>query len=558
MSPAGDRWRQPVIAAYVLAILLIFIARFNGINDVIHPFLQRAVDPSLYALSPHIGRSLVPGSSVLFDLIGRFRLDLTQPLFILPLYALTCLLSGIAVDRISRHIFLISDPLLRLFILFATLFADGKLINLNKSSWILDHNFSFTFVAASLRFWFIYAFLRGRLLAMSLILVPINILSFKVGWPLTLMAAALLAWRRDRSLRHWGMLALSLVAPAMAALQAPAAMSASEAAQIFDILGSIHASEDNPFLGPPLQWLLFPLGCAWAWRLTGGYSPETGDRMRIAVLMSLLIFVLGGIVLTIDVAPLKLPLAVLLSPARALETASFLIYMLVLVHVLTAPGLNRPQRCALLLSLMLLKLTPGYVWVVLSALLLLTAALMRWPRFAQLDRNVDPAGALAAMAILAPVIGIFFAFNLAGNRAQQNYDRVIGFYDHRIPGEAVAMLRAIAAEKPDRLLIFGTAGQPGGASHWNALARKSGIDGDPYYLPRLDDIRRQQADNALYDHVQTGLAAGRIAPALSDALARQSVSLLLPAASGAAMPGWHISRRYGSWVEMTAPARPGG
>lgn len=552
MTLDADRHHRLLIAAYGLAIALLVIARFNGINDVIHPFLQRAVDPSLYALSPAIRHSLVPGSSFLFGLIDRFHLDLTHPAFILPIYAVTCLLSGIAVDRISRDVFQQIEAPPRLFILFAALFADGKLINLNKSSWVLDHNFSFTFLAASLRFWFLHAFLSGRVLAMSLLLIPINILSFKVGWPITLMAMALLAWRREGSPLAWGALALSMVAPVVAALHAPIAAPASEAARIFDIVNALHASEDNPFLGPPLQWLLFPLGCVWAWRLTDGYAPDSRDAFRIGILLSLLVFLAGGLLLSVSIPYFRLPLLVLLSPARALETASLLIYLLVLVRVLTIPGVGTAQRCTLLMSVMILKLTPSHVWVLLSLGFLLLAALLRSPKLARLDRGTDPAGAIAAFAILAPVIGIFFASNLAGNRAQQRYDPIIGFYDHRIPADAVAMLRAIAMERPDRLILFGAAGQPGAASHWNNLARKSGIDGDPYYLPRLTDILRQQADNELNDKVQAGLVSGHVDLALSTTLARRGVSLVLPVKFMGAVPDWHVVHRYGSWVELAS------
>ncbi|RYD92843.1 MAG: hypothetical protein EOP61_24755, partial [Sphingomonadales bacterium] len=50
--PAGDPRSgrdRTTIALLTAAILLVLFARFNSINGVILPYLQRATDPGLYA-----------------------------------------------------------------------------------------------------------------------------------------------------------------------------------------------------------------------------------------------------------------------------------------------------------------------------------------------------------------------------------------------------------------------------------------------------------------------------------------------------------------------------
>jgi len=66
------------------------------------------------------------------------------------------------------------------------------------------------------------AFAFGRLadrigrrpVLMAAVVVPINLFAFKVGWPLVLIAGAVMMWRRERSPWPWALLAVAMIAPA--------------------------------------------------------------------------------------------------------------------------------------------------------------------------------------------------------------------------------------------------------------------------------------------------------------------------------------------------------
>ena len=106
----------------------------------------------------------------------------------------------------------------------------------------------------------------------------------------------------------------------------------SEAAAIFNVLNIAYSEEDNPFAGRPVSIALFAAGCGFLWWTSDGLASTIRDRIRIVVLVSLAVFVGGGAYLGFAHIVWPIPSIVLLSPARALDTAALLIYLLVLVR----------------------------------------------------------------------------------------------------------------------------------------------------------------------------------------------------------------------------------
>ena len=561
-TAAGRIRNRLAIALLAIGMALLLFARFNSINGVIHPYLQRAVDPDLYALDVFINKAVIKNSSILFDLLDYLVIDLTNPVFIIASYVVISGLAGAAILLLLKNVFSVQDLPLRLALLFALIFADAKLVILNKAGWILEHNFSLSFVACALRLWFLYFALSRNFLAMAIVLIPINLIAIKVGWPLVGFAVLLLVQARHRSLLTWAMLVLSLVVPAVTALQTQVALAPEERAAIFDIIKLSHPHEDNPFAGPLLQYPLYLGGTALAWFLAGRIEPKVAAPIRAILLASLLIFVLGGIYLEYLSAIFPVPMAVLLSPARALELAGFVIYLLLLLWTARTPLLAGIERGVAMLALILLKLTPDYKWVVLALALALAAIALRILRGAWEKRGktwpLDIRGMSLplGLGLLAPLIGIFFAFNLSGLRTVYRYDSLLGFYDAATPADAMPMLRAVAAEKADRRIIFVWQAKGLSKGPWSLQVRKSGISGDPYYLARLNDIREQAIANAVEDKLFEGLRRGHVSAEVARALAAYRVTLIIPAGLASAVAGWRTARAYGPWLEMAPPSQP--
>ena len=161
---------------------------------------------------------MVPDSTPLFAALAAWRVDLTGPGFILPAYLLVNLLAGAGIWRLLGAGLGLPGGLPRAALLFALAFADFKLVGFNKSSWLGEHNFSFTFVAVALRIWVLAALFEARYARAAALVVLVNLLSFKVGWPLVGFLALLALPQGLGGWRVWLLLALSLVWPGLAAL----------------------------------------------------------------------------------------------------------------------------------------------------------------------------------------------------------------------------------------------------------------------------------------------------------------------------------------------------
>lgn len=547
------------LAGLGIGILLLAYARFNAMDGVVLPFLQMDAHPGLYRLDHALTHSMVPASSIVFALLARWHADLTTPLFILPTYLLVTAVAGLGVWRLLGRGFGVDDPLLRAGLLFALALADFKFIGLNKSGWLNEHNFSLTFLACALRFWFLAFLLEGRLVAMAALLIPINILSFKVGWPASGMALLMLLIMRSRSPAAWGLLVASLVVPAWAALHAPH-LAPGEAAPMFAALKTIYPAEDNPFGGPAAQFILFPAAMMFSLWALRWLPRDLAGRVSVVLLGSLAIWLVGGLYLTLGGRFLPLPMAVLLSPARGLELGCFVMYLLILLWIARAPELGAVERALLALAMMMLKVTPDGKWIKLPLLIALAAlvvfALRKLAERGGLRffRRFEAITLSCALAVMAPLIGVFFALNLSGLRTAYRYDPVIGFYDAAIPPPAHAMLDAIAHQPGDRRILFVWQHKDWAVVPWNPLARKSGINGDPYYMPNLADLREQRRESALADAVVDGVKHGRIDAGTTAGLASLNTTLAVQAHAASAAPGWRKVADYGGWVELAPPS----
>lgn len=552
------RWTAGLLL--IAGIGLMLIARFQNVNPVVFPFLQMAADPSLYAADVYLRNAIVAGSSPLFPLLAAVRFDITQPAPVVALYLLAAALGGWAVHRLLTEALGVRDRLTALMLLFLAIFADAKLMAFHKGGWIFEHNFSLTMLAATGRLWFVYAALTGRSLLMTAVLIPINLFTFKVGWPLVLIAGALMLWRRERAPWPWLLLALSMVGPAWAALSGSADLSMQEARAVLDTLKAAHATEDDPFAISWASKLLFAGGVAFlAWRATAFPEPVR-SALRVTAAVSVAIFVGGGLYLAFSALLPPVPAVVLLSPARALETATLLAYLVALVEVARARSLKATEKVPLLLALAILKVTPDLTWIALALALTLAAGAV-WVVRTWAERRVPIVGRLASglslpllIGLAAPLMGAVFALNLTGGRMVHVYQTGLGFRDASIPAEASTMLAAMRQEQADRRRVFiRPIGDGWEAVAWNAYARSSGMVGDVYYLPTPALIERQTRMNTLVGRLVAELESGRVSAVTAVGLGRCHAHLVAPRSAAPALPGWTVVKPYGGWAEFKPP-----
>jgi hypothetical protein len=552
--------------AYVslwVSILLLVCARFNGVSGVVLPFLQQAANPALYPADDYVRHSLVPHATLIFVALKHWQIDLTNPAFLIVSYLFVSAVAGLAVWRILERTFDVDDRLLRTALLFALIFADFKLIQFNKSSWLSEHNFSLTFVAGALRLWFLALLLERRVAAAAAILIPINLLSFKVGWPLIGFLVVSLGCMRVGSVAAWGLLVASLIAPGYSALHNPVG-TASEPGYVYEVWNQCYPEEDNPFSGTPVQALLFLGGTFLAWRSLPTLRADL--RVPIASILagSFLIWLAGGLYLTYLGSLLPLPVVVLLSPARALELPGLLVYLLLLLWLLRSSALADVERFLLAMALMVLKVTESNTWVNLSIAIATVAVALLGCRLLALRTNRSLAFLNTRMplpmglAFVAPIIGLFFALNVSGQRATYRVDPVLGIREVNLPEDAARLLKMIASRPGDQRLVAMWPQKGDGLMNWNYLARKSGVAGDLYYVASPDQIRvLRYRNDFLLDFVKR-LQSGKIDAETTRRFESLDASLLIPASYIPALAGWEVVADGDNWKEVRPPSHRSG
>jgi hypothetical protein len=552
--------RGGTAALFVLAIAMMLAARFQNVNPVVMPFLQKAANPALYAQDMYVNAAIVARSSPVFGLFEAMRFDMTAATAVIAAYLAAAALAGWGVWRILTGPLGVRAPVTALMLLFLAVFADFKLVEFNKGGWIFEHNFSLTMLAAAGRIWFLYAILTWRPVLMAAVLIPINLFAFKVGWPLVLIAGAMLLWRRERSPWPWGLLAASMAAPVWAALTQTADLPSTEARAVLDVLKAAYPTEDDPFAISWASKILFAAGLAFLWVRGPSFGTAVGAAVRVVAVVSAAIFAGGGLYFALSGILPPVPTLVLLSPARALETAGLAAYLLALVEVTRARALKTTEKAPLLLALTVLKVTPDMIWVALAVLLALGAGAIwlarrwaerRWPIAGRLADGLSLTGLIA---LAAPLMAAVFLFNLAGARTVQAHDSGLGFRDAAIPQDAADMLQAIRAEGRDRRIVFVQAqGDGWKVARWNTLARVSGLGGDPYYLPRHALMERQARQNALIDRLTVELGDGAVSAETADQVSDCRAHVLAPASAQTPLGDWSVVRRYGDWAELAPP-----
>lgn len=555
----SDRMAPVLVAMLGLAVLLLLYARFTAVDAVVAPFLQKAADPSLYGLDDYVTHSMVSGSTPLLALLGWLHLDVTQPGILVAIYLATGALAGTAIWRVLGNSFGVTDPLMRLTLLVALAFIDFKLIQFNKASWLQEHNFSFTFIALALRAWFVCFLIERRVVAMTALLIPINLLSLKVGWPLVGFAGLALLAMRSTSLAAWGLLLLSMAGPGWSALHNIQPMTPDEKMMMTRVLLQAYPLEDNPFAGPILQTALFLGAMLFSFLEWRKLSPALKAPIGAILLGSMLIWLAGGLYLTWGWKIAPIPVAVLLSPARGLETASLIFFVLALIRLKDTQWLNGLERAMLLVALIVLKVTSDGKWIKLALVIAVAMLVLRALRSLAQRRGVkifalgDFLNLPFAMSGLGVGLGLFLAANLSGDRTVYRLDSKLGFVDQSIPADALGLLSTIRGDRVDRRLLIVSPKKNWVLAPWNTIARKSGLDGNVYYLSSPDAIRRQQERNATIGNVLNGLRHGLIDADTQAKLAAWHVNLMLPREAAMALPGWRIQQANGSWVELSAP-----
>lgn len=563
-APVADTpWSRKIaligaVAFFLSAIVLLLIARFNGVDANVLPFIQKAVEPSLYLHDFYIRHSVIAHSSVLLDWARLAHIDLSAPAWVVCNYLFFTIISGWAVGLILRDIFRIEDRYTILLLLTVLVFADAKLFAYNKSSWIDEHLFSFAAAATSLRFWALYFLVRGNFAACGLVVIVIMAVSVKVGWFIWLAATLVMLSERQHRPLPWGLMLAALVSPAWALLTSQAgAQPPGTVGALFDILRSLHPLEDNPFRTALPSWLLFSasLPCVW-WRLDRCFARPEAARIRAIVLLSVVVFLVGGFYLTVFYRVIPIPMVILLSPTRAMEIYAFLAYAIAAVSVLSAKSLDGITKTGLLIALCLLKVTPGReIWVLAAAAVALMAcachlATMRWHGLSRRIGNLQCSLALSVFCFLA---GIVLAGNLSHLRTQYAYRGEFGFVPSDIDPDTWKFLRAnhnIVAARPVAI-IARYRGDVAVEPSWNLYAKLSGVYADPYYLPSLALVEEQQRRNVTVDSIVTAIGQSR---AVSDSLRQQIMgyhaAVLVPESLSWAFPRWKICSQGYGWVEL--------
>lgn len=558
-------WRKIVfsgsVAFFLAAIVLLLIARFTAVDPVVLPFIQKAADPALYLHDLSIQHSVVAHSSVLLDWARITHIDLSAPAWVVFDYLIFTFISGRAVWLILKDIFKIEDRLTLLLLLTLLVFADAKLFALNKSSWISEHMFSFAAVAISLRFWALYFLVRGNFLACGLIVVAIMAVSVKVGWFIWLAAALVMLIERQLRPLPWGLMFAALLWPGWVFLTSYAgAQPPGTVRALFDILRSLHPLEDNPFRAALPSWFLLCLSLPYVWwRLDRCFARPEAARIRAIILLSVAVFLVGGLYLTVGYRIIPIPMAILLSPMRAMEVYSFLAYAIAIVSVLSAKSLDGITKTGLLVALCLLKVTFGHqIWVFAAMGAALMAyvchlAAMRWRTLSRLSQRVSILECSLAMSMFCFLSGIVFADNLTHLRTQYADRRGFGFVPSDIDPGMWRFLLAhhnVVAARPVAI-ITRYRGEVAVEPQWNLYSKLSGVYADPYYLPNLALVEEQQRRNATVDSIAACIEQSR---AISESLRRQMIgyraAVLVPGSLSWAFPGWTIGSRGDGWVEL--------
>lgn len=556
MQPSSRAFNMIAYAALCVAFLIAILDRLHYVHDSIRPFLQRAADPTLYNLSYGIPRSVVPNASPVFDWLTALRIDLVTPWFTVPVYLAVTALAGWLTWRLLRDVVKIDNPLERLVLVFALGFAESKFVEFSMAGWINHHNFTFTLVAATIRIGFLQALLTGKFRMAAMLLIVINLLTFKVGWPLLGFLGLVLLIERVKDPATWLAVLASMVSPLLAALQTRVALPPGEALAVFAALRGQHAAEDNPFGAMVITIPLFLAAMAAGYGLAGRLlTPVIAQRVRVILLASVGIFLVGGTYLQTGGLGAPIIAAVLLSPARAGETAALLVYLLLLVWVVRQPALLHAEKMVLVAALIVLKVQPGGKLMIaafaLAGLVAVGVLIRRRVGLAErimLSGNRMPLG----LWLVAPCLGVAGMLLVSSpGGIHVRYDPQLGLYDAKTPADALPMLRAIRADQGDRLIQFDRG--PDDANFgfdWNYLVRKSALHYDFYYLGRFAEIAEQKRRDAIAEAVIGGIDAGRVAESARRDMAGLRATLVIRRDRLGAVPGWSVMHDYGAWVEV--------
>jgi hypothetical protein len=549
--------RLTLFAACASATLLaLFYARFGDVDPVIKPFLQRAADGTLYSLDFGISNSIIPRSSPIFSMLSSLGLDLSQPVITMGAHLICCLLAGIAVWKVVTRVFGIADPVLRPLMMIAMAFADRKFFPFHKGDWISCYDFSFSATAVAIRFWFVYFALTGRYSAMCLTLIPINILTFKVGWLPTLVAGAMMVGARVSSKAAWASLALAIAPAVYIQIFQPVSIAPEDVRTVFDEINARFALEDNPFRAPFMGAALFLLGCGAIW-LGALKAPVPSAKlfMRCTVLISLAAFFGGGFYLTLGHKLIAIPALVWLSPMRALELASFLIYLCLAAKILTAESLSDLEKALLFFAIVLYRTTGEgltHISIIVFALIAAAALLYAARRFSpKLARILAmPTVKLSLLAVLLLPALTVQGIRTAGGLNRLMLHPTLGFVERDAP---IGILAAIRQRPDDARLIFlrHDGREFVTEQNWNFAARKSSLDGNTYYLVRASDIEQQHQLDDFVTKITDALDGGQpIGVELREQARALRAHVVLPAGHEEQFPGWMRKTETGGWVEL--------
>ena len=575
-APSGTRLPAGAVSCLGVALLAIVLAlllleRFHGIFPNLIHVLQRAADPALYPFDPAIRNSLLGHSSVLIRLAAALDLDLTLPVANVIAYLVIAALGIGAALLIQRDVFAVRGALFQMLLLALLVFGDDKTITDLKISFLAPHPFSITMVAVVVRLYALYFLLTrryGPAVACEALLMAISV---KTGWLLWLVLALVIA--ADRPRRMWLLfagLAGALAYPLFQAAQLSQGFDLSQARHVFDVVANAYATEDNPFrIGLPAI-LATAAACGAAWwlapRIGAGDADHLSRVTRITVIVSVLVFVAGGLYITFGYRFLAIPALVLLSPARAMEVQSYLFYMLAIVWILRHPSLDNLSRALFLCALALLRMHSHGLGIFIPAAGALAVVGLAWQA---LCPRVPALAALTGRFVtregMVLVVTLFFFSALAyfftnPNRVRDSidYDSRLGFVEHGVPDTARVMLAALRAA-PDRGPTAFIAQQRDGIwgepryGYWNGLARISGLSGELYYLTHAPATWREVKDrnramttqldhlNAQGDTSDTAARAG---------FATYRAMAIMPESAAARLPGWVRCQSWPGWVAL--------
>jgi len=350
-----------VVAVFMMGMTLLYpLAMFRGLEPTSGYFgnAYQALHPDSFPDDPFMSPARPTMHSLVYllvKLVGERWLD-DRVTFVVFMGLTAAALLGI--DRTAR---LLGATRAGERIAILSLMLLGHQILNNRGFAVDCIDFSPTVFAAPVIIWLLHASLAGsapRRVIPLMALVPL--ISLKSA-AMPLLLAGTLLWKDRlgaRGRRIAGLAALGLVAASLAVYYAFVRPPDGSHPWVFDHLVREDPSEADPFKNPPMGSALFLAMCA-AGLVMRGPNPAAMERVKVVAGLGGLVWLLGGLYVSLAPDGLKIPYLAAAHPPRMLWWTQYVLYLALGVGLLK--GVQQARSWAGL----------GAAWGVLMALYLL-------------------------------------------------------------------------------------------------------------------------------------------------------------------------------------------